>query len=134
MNKLVVNKLLIVSISLVYLLVLLLPYNQFYYTRDEGSQSEEWRSGYIFNDDLLLYSFLPFGFVWLLCLTIQNKKVHLILRFSLLCLTLVYFYLGVSGITMLAQDFLPHFGIYLSCLLLPLVVCYLINRKSIRLH
>jgi len=134
MNKLVVNKLLIVFISLVYLLVLLVPYNKFYYTGDEGSQIEGWRPGYIYNDELMLIAFIPFGLVWLLCLTIRNQKARVILRSILLCLILVYFYVGVSGVTMLAQDFLPHFGIYLSCLLLPLVVCYLINRNSLQRH
>lgn len=134
MNKLVVNKLLIFSISLVYLLALLVPYIKFYYNGDERSQSVGWRSGYIYDDKLLLYSFVPFGIIWLLCLIIQNKKVLVILRFSLISLTLIYSYLGVSGATMLAQDFLPHLGIYLSCLLLPLVVCYLINRNSLRLN
>ncbi len=129
MKKQFLNKLLAISITTVSLLVLFIPYSLVYYA---DNKVEGWRSAYIFEDLILTLVYTPFFACWFAYMSFKNKLLKTISLVILVAISTLYFVISFLSLLMTVQDFLPYFGIYLSFLLLPLLLIYLINERSLQ--
>jgi hypothetical protein len=119
-----------VSISMLCLLLLTVPYSLCYLPQDTG-ESETWVAVYVLQDLELSLLFLPFIFVWLIYLFLKNSIAKKAM--TVLLLTAVGFYCLLGLASGGGQDTAPHIGMYLSLLLFPLLLgnTYFEFRKPI---
>jgi hypothetical protein len=119
-----------ISISMLCLLLLIVPYAQSYQAGDTAA-SEAWVAVYVLEDLELSLLFVPFIFVWLIYLFLKNSIAKKAM--TVLLLTAVGFYCLLGLASGGGQDTAPYIGMYLSLLLFPLLLgnTYFEFRKPI---
>ena len=131
MNKIFLKKVLITLISGVCLLLVLVPYTSVFYVGNNGVEGESWKSSYVLDDVFLTFLYLPFIILWVAYLFLKSKLFKGILKFILIGLSILYFVIAFLNLTMPVQDAIPHLGVYVSIIILPLVFIYLRNDQSL---
>ena len=129
-NRLFLNKFLIAALSVTCLLIFVVPHSLVFYIDDGSTNRNGWKSSYVFDDTVLTIIYSPFFVLWVTYLLLKNNIVKKILGVFLVCLAILYLIIALLSITMISQDVVPHVGVYISILVFPLLIGYLISSKS----
>ncbi|MBL7748978.1 MAG: hypothetical protein JNM19_16180 [Chitinophagaceae bacterium] len=134
MTKQRIHKLLRIGISIIYLLLLTVPYSAVLYPGKEGLNDDGWQYVYVICDLELLLFFLPFAVCWFLYLFVSNGWLKKLLRIALLLLGVIYLFMSFSAMTVIAQDLQPGYGVLLAAALFPRLVVLFINDYNLGLQ
>ena len=126
----ILNKILLILISLVTLSIFVFPFCSVFFPGDENE--ERWMLLFLIEDWLTLLFYLPFAALW--CIFLLRKRVmnFFIFKFLLGISAFISFIISFSSVTMLAQDYEPHIGVILSILIFPLFVIFVINQGVLK--
>lgn len=127
MTKTILNKALIICISIISLLMFLVPYATVFNPADGLAEEEYWQDSYILSDEISIVVYVPFILFWVLHLFLEKGGFRTVVKFILLALSFYYFIVAASNLVMLMQDFEPGIGIFITMLQFPALLWYLIN-------
>ena len=120
----IANKILLVLISLTCLSIFLLPFASVFDPSDQG----EWVYLYLPEDWFSLLFYLPFVVLWIIYLVWKRIRNFLIFKILLVATAFVSFAVSFLSVGILAQDYVPGWGVFLSLLLFPMLVVFLVNQ------
>ncbi len=130
MNQSLLNKLLIATLSVISLVMFMVPYNLIFFREGESSEIDGWKSTYVYDDIILTIIYLPFIVLWFTSLFLKNMSIKRILKGILGILSILYLVIAFLNLTMVAQDVIPYIGVYLSVLIFPLFLGYLMSSRK----
>lgn len=107
-------------------MLFVLPYATVFNPEDNGG----WERIYIWDDIILFLLHFPFVIFWLTYLLIKKGILRLIIKFTLITISFLFFILSAINFVFIAQDFVPHIGALAGILIFPLLILFLILRKQ----
>ena len=132
LNKVFLNKVLIILVCVVCILVFLVPQGYGYKPVNDTAANETREASYITDDLFTLIVYVPFPVLWITFLLVKKNLVKRILKFLLLEISLLYIILSLQAAVFIAQDFKPSYGAFIPILIFPLLVGYFINDGSLK--
>lgn len=96
---------------------------------DEFPEDQWWRPSYIWDDPIFLIIYGLFAVLWIAFLFVKQQKISKAIIVSLFVVSFCWSALLLGAVTFLAQDFIPSFGIYISFLMLPCLIIYLVSIR-----
>src|ERR1700741_1070853 len=119
--KFLKNKIVKILITIIFLLLLVLPYSTSFDPARWNDSAEGWHDNFILKNIELMIIYLPFICFWSAYLFLQENLMKIILKYIILCLSFLYCIISLLSFFP-SQDLIPNIGVYISVLLFPLVL------------
>jgi hypothetical protein len=115
------------SVSVLYLLLLILPHGYAWHEGDTEATSK-WISFHIWDDELTFLFYLSFAPLWIAYLLLKNGIAKQLIALAMLLIAGCYALFSLSNMAFIAQDFQPHICSCLDLLLFPCVLYVSITK------
>ncbi len=123
-----ITKLFIGVITLLLIILAFVPYANVFIP-DEFPEDQWWRPSYVWDDPILSLIYILFALLWIAFLFMKQPKARKAIMVVLMVVSFCWLVLSLGGLALAVQDFDPSYGVFISLLLFPSFITYLIISR-----
>lgn len=131
MSQKKIDRVLLALLTLLYVLLFALPYNNVLYSVDDPTKEQNWTTAYIIDDELLLISYISLFMVLLIYILVERKLVKVIAKFISIGLSFFLFFISTYSVVMPIQDYNAGWGVIVSLFIFPIVLAYFVTAQFV---
>lgn len=128
MNKLFIDRIFKIAISITCVIIFFIPFCSVIDISNEVLPAGQWKTSYLWEDLISTVIYALLTILWLIFLF--TKKPGIFFKIILVLYGLFCFYISFSSVVMAAQDYEPGLGAYISLFIFPLIAVYLLAKKN----
>ena len=110
MNNTTLYKTTVITLNLISVLLLIVPYSIEFMPDLFETSEDGWGNVYVFDDMFLIIQFSPFYISWILFQFMENTSIKNLSKIVMILLSGFYLFIGFLGFSMPIQDFIPSYG------------------------
>ena len=120
-----VTNLFIGGITLLLVILAVVPH-AIVFIPDEFPETQWWRQSYFWSDPILRIIYGLFAVLWVVFFFAKQQRARQVVIASLLIVSFCWLVFSLAVLTLASQDVIPSLGIYISLLLFPGLISYLV--------
>lgn len=96
---------------------------------DEFPETQWWHQSYSWSDPIVRIIYVLFAALWVIFFFVKQQWLRKVIIASLLIVSFCWFVFSFAVLVLASQDVIPDIGIYISLLLFPCLISYLVYLR-----